>query len=88
MRHERSSPDLREEAERTKLFLDHLKTRSAIKDVHEYVRQSPAAFPNRERVLRLVEELLNLIPPVSEEDEEIDERRRAMDRGEIRPYTD
>jgi hypothetical protein len=75
-----------EQAREIRLGLDRRLIRKAIKDVREHIQSSSPRLPHREQLLKLVDEILVLAPPLSEEDEQIDERRRKMDAGRIDPF--
>ena len=67
---------------------DYATIRREVKDLQELLERSSDRVANRERVLRLVEEILRLVPVHSQELEDVDERDRAFARGEIEPFAD
>ena len=75
-----------EEVRDSERWHTHYALRKTAKDLHEYAVQTDLTFPNRSRLLQITEELLQVVPPVNDSLEQIDERRRKMDRGEIDPF--
>ena len=85
-------PSRQSERPDEKLEMETLAVRGRAKDLRDLVQEISPPFPNRERILKLIGELLDLAPPWDEEleraDEETRERYRRMDRGEIEPFSD
>jgi len=71
---------LESDDEKETLRFDQFHVRRELKDLAEFLGESSSRLPNRERVVHLVNELLTLVPPYSEEEERRDEKRRAEDR--------
>jgi hypothetical protein len=87
--HQSERPDER-------LEIDTMAVRGRTKDLRDLIQEhiSPR-FSNRDRILKLIGEILDLTPPWNEElkrrdraDEETRERNRKLDHGEIEPFTD
>jgi hypothetical protein len=70
------------ERKENNLRVDHLMIRRLTKDLLERVQQSSLGSENRDKLLKLVNEILSLVPIYSLEDEERDEFERKVARGE------
>ena len=61
---------------------DLKRIRPEIKDLYEHLKRTTDYFPNRKEALDLVERLLRLVPPYSQEFEQEDDRKRSKARDE------
>lgn len=57
---------------------DTSRLRAAIKDLRDIISQrTPPSFPHRNRLLRQVQEMLDLVPPYDQQSEALDDRERS-----------
>ena len=63
---------------------NHAELRLAAKDLRIVIGQTRDDFPNREKLFKIADEILTLVPVYAQEDEDRDERRREQLREEIR----
>lgn len=66
----------------------HAAVRRVAKDLREIIQRASPHLSSRQRVLDLVEEILLLVPPRSEQLEIEDEHGRAIDRGDEEPFAE
>src|ERR1043166_1586913 len=75
------SPENRDEDEfdeQDQLRWNHFEIRKEAKDLRVIVEQTSEDFPNREKIFRLIDELLELVPVYDQRDEDRDERERKQ----------
>src|SRR4051812_28810291 len=77
-----------EQESEAKRFHDHWALRHTIKDLRDHIQQSALDFPHRQQILQITNELMSLVPPVSDDDEVLDNRNRQIDRNEIVPLAE
>jgi len=79
-------PVNREDGEITKeekLAWNHAEIRREAKDLRTIIQQTPTDFPHRERLIRLADEVLGLVPVYNPADEARDEQKRDRLQREV-----
>ena len=61
-----------------RLEVYHAELRRRAKDFQAVVERAPAELPNRERLIRISSEILDLVPVANQQDEDEDEAERKL----------
>ena len=72
-----------ENSTQERLRWNHSELRREAKDLLTILRQTPQDFQQRVRLFELVEQILHLVPPYSDEDEQRDEQDRRKLAGHV-----
>jgi len=67
-----------------RLEMYHAEVRRRAKNFRTLIERAPAELPNRERLIQIASEILDLVPVANQEDEDADEEERKLLRERAR----